>query len=446
MHGRGHPFPDHARHGDAPAAETNAGAAKPAKPKDRLNPDFNRLWLAQTVSGFGARVTREALPLAAVLTLGARPAQLGLLSAVANAPQIFMGLSCGGFVDRTPRRMILIASDLFRGALLVTVPLAAWFHVLSLLQLYIVALGVGSASVLSDLAGHAFLPSLLGQEHLAKGNTRLSVADSLAEIAGPALTGFLVQLLTAPLAIGVDVATYVFSAGLLVTVGEKTDTPEPGERRTWRRNFKDGLSAILGDPLVRPVFMMDMCGALFATMTGAVYLFFAAKQLHLSPFMIGLTFAAGGVGALLGAAVRGPIVKRLGLGPALLVTAFVGGGSSFVLPFIYGGPVFATVVLCLVRLFGSALGVLSGVSLNTLRQLVIPSQMLGRVGAVFQVGVGAASMLGGLIGGGLGEVIGTRQTMFIAAIGTTATGLWAVFSRLGGLKTMPKPDKSQTEA
>jgi len=436
-------------HGRAPITQPDSDDQPDRKDKapaggdERMNPDFNKLWIAQTVSGFGARVTREALPLAAVLTLGARPGQLGLLAAVANAPQIFMGLTAGGFVDRTPRRLILIGADLFRGTLLVTVPLAAWFHMLSLIQLYVVALGVGSASVLSDLAGHAFLPSLLGEKHLAKGNTRLSVADSLAEIAGPALTGFLVQLLTAPIAIGVDVATYIFSAGMLVMVGKKVANPDAGERRSWRRNFKDGLSTIMGDPLVRPVFMMDMCASLFGTMAGAVYLFFVAKELHLSPFMIGLTFAAGGVGALLGAGVRAPIVERLGLGKAVLLTAFVGGGLSFVTPFIYGGPLFATAVLCGVRLIGSSLGVLTGVSLNTLRQLVIPGQMLGRVGAVFQVGVGSASMLGGLIGGGLGEVIGTRPTLVIAAVGVTATGLWAVFSKLRSLETMPSADKSQ---
>ncbi|MHB8283823.1 MAG: MFS transporter [Caulobacteraceae bacterium] len=434
MHGRAPLESDRSDHPPADPADKNA---------DRINPEFNRLWIAQTVSGFGARVTREALPLAAVLTLGARPAQLGLLAAVANAPQIFMGLTAGGFVDRTPRRLILIGADLFRGALLVTVPLAAWFHVLTLIQLYVVALGIGSASVLSDLAAHAFLPSLLGEKHLAKGNTRLSVADSLAEIAGPALTGFLVQLLTAPLAIGVDVVTYIFSAGLLTTIGKKVAMPDAGERQTWRRNFKDGLSTIMGDPLVRPVFMMDMFASLFGTMAGAVYLFFIAKQLHLSPFMIGLTFAAGGVGALLGAMVRAPVVERLGLGRAVLVTAFVGGGLGFVTPFISGAPLFCTALLCGLRLVGASLGVLTGVSLNTLRQLVIPGRMLGRVGAVFQVGVGAAAMLGGLIGGGLGDVIGTRQTLFIAALGGAATGLWAVFSKLRSLETMPAADKSQ---
>jgi MFS family permease len=190
--------------------------------------------------------------------------------------------------------------------------------------------------------------------------------------------------------------------------------------------------------------MMDMCASLFGTMTGAVYLFFAAKQLHLSPFLIGLTFAAGGIGAMVGALARARITRRLGFGRTVLVAAFVGGGLNFIIPFVYGGPLLAAGLLCLTRLATSALAVLYGVSLNTLRQLVVPGQMLGRVGAVFQVGVGSAAMLGGLIGGGLGELIGTRQTMFIAACGLTATGLWAVFSNLRGLKTMPAPDKSQT--
>ena len=94
------------------------------------HPDFLKLWTAQAVSAFGARITREGLPLAAVMTLDAKPAELGLLAAMAMGPGMLVGLIAGGFVDRTSRRAILIGSDLFRFLILMTVPAAAWLHLL----------------------------------------------------------------------------------------------------------------------------------------------------------------------------------------------------------------------------------------------------------------------------------------------------------------------------
>ena len=311
-----------ADHGPVRRASRRMNVRNAPHDPDRLEPDFHRLWCAQTVSGFGARITREALPLAGVLTLGAQPAQLGLLAAMATAPQIILGLSAGGLVDRSSRRAILIGADVARGLILVTVPIAAYLHLLSLIQLYVVALLIGSASVMSDLAGHAFVPGMLGPRLLAKGNTRLSITDSLAEISSPALTGVLIQLLTAPIAIGVDVLTYVFSAGLRMTRGEMGwRQPLKNPRRTWRADLGVALRTIRRTAVVRTVFLMDVTTTLFGGMMGSVYIFHAVKQLHLSPTMIGFVFAAGGLGALLGALVRSRVTRRLGLGATILTGA-----------------------------------------------------------------------------------------------------------------------------
>jgi len=164
------------------------------------NRDFVKLWAAQGVSAFGARITREGLPIAAVLTLGAAPAQIGLLAALSRGPALLVGLAAGGFVDRTRRRGVLIAMDLLRAAMLVTIPVAAWLHLLSMPQLYIAAAVVGAASVLFEIADHAYLPGLVAREAITAANASLGATESVAEVAGPALAGALFQWFAGPMA------------------------------------------------------------------------------------------------------------------------------------------------------------------------------------------------------------------------------------------------------
>src|SRR4051812_8506852 len=105
--------------------------------------DFVKLWTAQAISAFGARITRDGLPLAAVLTLRATPVQVGLLAALSYGPALIVGLAAGGHVDRSRRRSLMIYMDLLRAAALTTIPVAAWLHLLSMPQLYIAAGMVG---------------------------------------------------------------------------------------------------------------------------------------------------------------------------------------------------------------------------------------------------------------------------------------------------------------
>ncbi|HEY0437481.1 MAG TPA: MFS transporter, partial [Phenylobacterium sp.] len=180
--------------------------------------DFLHLWGAQSVSDFGAWITRTGLPMMAVLGLAATPAQLGILSALASGPALLVGLAAGDFVDHTPRRPVLIAADLARAAILITLPIAAWLHLLSMLQLYAAAALVAAASVLFDIADHAYLPGLVGKAHVTDANAKLSATESLAEMSGPAVAGILFQWLTAPIAVAVNAATYLVSALLLAGI------------------------------------------------------------------------------------------------------------------------------------------------------------------------------------------------------------------------------------
>ncbi|THD64017.1 MFS transporter, partial [Phenylobacterium sp.] len=172
----------------------------PSTPKSPLwrQGDFLRLWGAQTVSDFGARITREGLPMMAVLGLAATPVQLGWLYALSAGPALLVGLAAGDFVDHTARRPVLIAADLARAAILITLPIAAWLHLLSMLQVYAAAALVGAGSLLFDIADHAYLPGLVGRDLITDANAKLSATEAVAEMGGPALAGLLFQWLTAP--------------------------------------------------------------------------------------------------------------------------------------------------------------------------------------------------------------------------------------------------------
>ncbi|MBV8682840.1 MAG: MFS transporter, partial [Caulobacteraceae bacterium] len=258
--------------------------------------DFLRLWAAQSVSSFGARITREGLPIMAVLTLSAPPSALGVLAAVAGGAGLVVSLGSGGLVDRSQRRPILVWADLGRAAALLTLPLAAWLHVLSLIQVYGVAAAIAGASALFDIADHAYLPSLVGRDRLTEANARLGGTEGAAEMAGPALAGVLFQWLSAPVAVIVNAATYVASALALsrIRASEPARGTQP-EQTGLISGLATGAGLALGDPLARVLLLTSSIGSLFGGFFSALYILFGLRTLGLGPAILGLGIACGGL-------------------------------------------------------------------------------------------------------------------------------------------------------
>jgi MFS family permease len=164
------------------------------------SPDFLRLWAGQGISLLGSQIGGGALRYTAILVLGASPLQISLLSAAGLLPALLLALPAGIWIDRVRRRPVLVAADVGRALLLLSIPIAFALGLLRIEQLYLVALLVGGLSILFDTAYPSFLPSVVRRENLVEANSKLAASDSLAEIAGPPLGGALVQLVTAPLA------------------------------------------------------------------------------------------------------------------------------------------------------------------------------------------------------------------------------------------------------
>jgi MFS family permease len=399
---------------------------------------FLRLWAAQTVSSFGARITREGLALASVLTIDAQPLQLGILAALTTGPGIVVGLFAGGFIDRSRKRTIMIGADLVRAAVLMTVPIAAWLHLLGMPQLYIVGAAVGGTSLLFDIADHAFLPHLIARQDLVEGNTKLSMSESLAEMGSPALAGILIQTLTAPFAIALNAATYLISALFLGGIAaHEVPAERPEKRPTLLADLKTGYDVMRASPYLPPLFAMAMLQPLFGGSFSALWTIYVIKTLGLTPILMGLTISAGGVGSVIGTALSPWLVRRFSIGPAIVLGMAVSGVSAILVPLAAGPLWLKLTALMAAQLIGDSMAVAALIPAASLRQSIIPRDKLGRTAALFSIGAGVVAVTGTLIGGALGGWIGVRATLYIAAAGIFLTPLIVILSPLRSLHHIP---------
>ena len=200
-----------------------------------LGPDFTRLLAAATTSNFGSMLTGIALPLAAIELLHATPAQIAAMNAAAIAPGIVLGLFAAHAIDRVRRRPVLVAADLARAALLLALPLAAFAGVLEMAHVVAFAFCRGLFDFVFNVAEQSYLPVLVPARALVRANGRLQAGDSSAEAVGFAAGGWLVQALSAPLALLIDALDYLASAVLIRGSARSSRRPRRPSRRTRAR-------------------------------------------------------------------------------------------------------------------------------------------------------------------------------------------------------------------
>jgi MFS family permease len=391
--------------------------------------DFVKFWLGQTVSRFGSGITGIALPLTGVLLLAATPSQMGILSALDGAAVLAIGLFVGVWVDRVRRRPLLIATDLGRAFILGTVPLAALFGVLHIEQLYVVAALTGMFTVIFNVANQSFLPSLIPQTALVEGNSKLGVSDSLAEIGGPAVAGPLVQLVSAPFAVLFDALSFLFSAFCLGLIRKPEPPVAVAENRMsiWHE-LVQGLHEVLKNPLLRSLAGGVGAFNFFGNFVGALYALYVVRELHAAPIFLGFLIATGGVSALMGAFIAERVVRRFGLGLTAGATLFIYGATGLLIPLAAGPTAIALSFLFTSQLAGDASVSIHLIAEVSLRQSIVPGNMLGRTNASLQFLSQGVAPIGALLAGILGELIGLRLTILIGVLGVMAAGALLLLS------------------
>lgn len=370
---------------------------------------FWRYWTASTVSNVGDAVSAVALPLTAVTVLHASSLAVSLLTAATFAAWVLIGLPAGVIVHRLPLRATQVAMDLLRAAALLSVPAAAWAHVLSIGQLVGVALIVSLASVVFDVGNSTFLVSVVGKSELTRRNSLTSGTFSVTQTAGPSLGGVLVQALGAAGAVVVDVASYVVSAAILsqlprATVGHvDRDVPV-------RQAIRDGWHYVMRHPVIRPCVAMAMtvnfvCGGLMALTP-----LFLVRTLHAPVWLVGVLMATEGVGSLIGATVTTRVAHRFGSARSLLLASTVGATLALLMPLAFGG---VGLVVFGVGNAGFAAGVVVlSVLTRTHRQETTPPELLARVMATVRFVSWGVIPLGAVVAGGLATALGIRTALW----------------------------------
>ncbi len=398
--------------------------------------DFRLLWGGETVSELGSQISLLAIPLLAVRTLHATTFQMGLLTAASTAAFLIVGLPAGVWVDRIRRRRVMIGADLGRLVALGSIPVAYALGWLTLIQLFVVTLVSGILTVFFDVAYQSYLPALVGRDHLVEGNAKLTGSAEVATVAGPSIAGGLVQAIGASAAVAVDSISFLVSAAAVTAIRSpeaRPEVPADGHPKLVH-DMAEGLRFVFENALLRAIAATTATANLFSGIAAAVEIVFLVRSVHASPASIGLLFAMGGVGGILGALAAGPIARRFG-GARATIVGIAGNVGALLLPLTMPGAGLLFFGFGMVAISFSA--VVYNVNQVSFRQRLCPDRLLGRMNATMRFVVWGVLPIGALIGGALGSVAGLRPTLWVGAAGQAVAGIWLLASPMRTMRDFP---------
>jgi MFS family permease len=412
--------------------------------------NFLLLWSGQSVSEIGSSVTQLALPLTAVVVLRASTFQVGLLTSASTLAFALIALPAGALVDRWAKRRLMIWCDVARMVIIGSVPLAAALGMLTLGQLYAVAVTAGVGTVFFDVAYQSYLPEVVDRAHLVEANGKLGATQAFAQVTGPGLGGALTGLLGAARALAADSISYAVSVASLLAMNGDESAPRRGARgglggtvspqeqggsggdrppgTTLRKEITEGLSFVLRHPVLRKIVACTGTANLFGSMAIALEIVFLVRVLRVRPADTGLLIAVASLGGVAGGLLAGRLGRRIGSARIIWYSMLVLGLPQLLIPL--AAPGWRIAFFPVGMAFFSFAAVVYNVAQVSYRQAICPPRLLGRMNAAVRWVVWGTLPLGAVIGGALGALIGVRPTLWIAYIGSWAAGWWVYFSPL----------------
>ncbi|WUH88857.1 MFS transporter [Streptomyces sp. NBC_00433] len=397
---------------------------------------FIRFWSAQTVSQFGDRITELALPLIAVTTLDASANQVAWLTALVWTPNL-AAVVLGAWVDqRTRKRRLMVAADLARALVLLSLPATYLAGAVTLAQLYAVAALTGTAAVLFNTSYSAFFAHLVPRASYVDANSKLSTSRSASFVAGPAIGGALVQALSAPVAVLADAGSFLASAFLVGRI--RTEEPPPSAAHpSVLRRAREGLAFVVRHPVLRATLGCAATVNFFTFISGTgLLVLFATRDLRLTAGGIGLALGVGATGALLGAVIAPRMSRRWGVGPSIAVGAVLFPAPVAVAA-VAGGPLWVRGGALALAEFLAGIGVMFfDINLNSLQTAVIHDGIRSRVSGAYSTVNYGVRPIGAVVGGVLATAVGLRPTLLLTAAGGALSVLWLVFSPVARIRTL----------
>ena len=400
----------------------------------RENRNFRRYFIGQSISMLGDQVSLIALPLTAVLALHATPAQMGALLTTALIPNLIFSLHAGVWIDRRGRRrQVMLATDIGRGLLIATVPVAYAFGQLTWAQLYVVAFLSGTLTVFFLVAYGAFFQVVVAREDYVAANSLIHGSRAFSFLAGTSLGGVLVQLVRGPYALALDAVSYGWSALFLGRI----DAEEPPGVPRESGGLLSGVRWIRHNAVIRAELLGVATLNLFNFMFFALFLLYATRDLGVRPATLGIVLGSASIGTLAGSFVTARISRRIGVGPTFIIGCFLFPAPLILIP-AAGGPYWFVLALLFASEFLSGVGLmLLDIMAGTISAGTVPAALRSRVSGAFMVVNYGVRPLGTTIGGILGTVIGVRSTLWIATIGALLGLAWLIPSPIPNLRDVP---------
>jgi MFS family permease len=424
--------------------------------------DFIKLWTSETISQFGSQFTGLALPATAIIIFSATVADVSLLAFLGSLPWLLFGLIVGVWVDRHSKPRIMVTSNMLRGILLGLIPVAAIAGIitdLGLPFLYAISFLVGVLQIFFDVSYQSFLPSIVGREQLVEGNSKLEASRSSAQVIGPTLSGIVINVVSAPVAIAFDAISFFLSAIALGRIKTEGKTNQSSSKTTVGADIGEGLAVVFNDKRLRSIAGCTGTSNFFSSAFFAIILPFFSTAIPeglgypktLAPLVVGIIFSVASLGALVGVVSAVPAARLIGLGPAII------GGITIaavgVIPFYFAKPLTETpiftllgfslspsVIYMMAGMFIVSIGVVVyNINQVSLRQAIVPIRLQGRMNASMRFLVWGTIPLGALAGGITATVFGIRTAVGISAIGGSLAFLWVLLSPVRSLKKVPEP-------
>ncbi len=417
-----------------PAPEQETPAAAKSLWRDR---DFLLLWGGQTISEIGSNIMQITLPLVALLTLNASTFEVGLLTAATTLPFLLVALPAGPVVDRVRKRPLMLWCDLGRMVLAASIPVAAVFDVLTMVQLYVVALVMGVLTVFFAIAYQSYLPSLVRKDQLVDANGKLGSTQSFAQLTGASFGGALVTLIGAARAVAADAISFGASALTLFLI--RTPEPAPkqaGEKRNLRAEIAEGLRFVVGHPVLRKLVMSTAMSNFFGTIVLSLQTVYLVRELKAEPWVIGLVMGGSAIGGLAGGLIANWVGKKIGTARMIWLPALLLGWAGLLIPAAQPG--WSTILVAVGMTILMVIFVLYNSSQVSYRQSITPPELLGRMNASVRWIMWGTMPLGALAGGALGTYVGVRPMLTVSALGDWLAVLFIVFSPLRKLRDVPK--------
>ena len=408
----------------------------PDTPPLLRQPEFRKLWAAQSISQIGDQISYLALPLVAVLTLDASAFQMGLLTAAELMPALVFSLIAGAWIERSQRRRhVMIVADLARAALLASVPLAAAFDLLTFPQLLAVGFAAGTFAVLFDVSWSTLFIAVVPRRDVVEAQSKLSMSRAVSFVTGPSLAGFLVQLLTGPVTLLLDAFSFLASALFLRRIRAE-EPPVERDGNGVLRSIRDGFRFVLRDELIRPGLLSATTVNLFNYVFHAIFILFATKELGVSPGTLGIALGVGAVGGILGALVAPRLERAIGIGPTIVLGSFLFPAPLILVPIASGSELQLGLMLGAAE-FLSAVGVMIwDVNAASMQFMRTPDRIRARMTATMKFINYGIRPIGALLGGALGTAIGLQTTLWIGVLGALLGTFWLLFSPIPRLRAV----------